>query len=123
MFGVPDRPERHFFDGSQPQTLQGAVMLSYLNVAFALLFLLVGGIFGLLLLVTAAEGVGAYGIANERRWGYRLAVGAALVILALSIWVFVLGHGIGILNLLFAVVLAALLLHPQSREYQRIWFH
>jgi hypothetical protein len=116
-------PERHFFDSSQPQTLQGAVMLSYLNVAFSLLFLLLGGIFGLLLVVTAAEGVGAYGIANERRWGYRLCVGASIAILIVAGWVFITGHGIGIINVLFAILLVALLLHPQSREYQKIWFH
>jgi hypothetical protein len=118
-------PERHFFDTSQPQTLQGAVMLSYLNVAFAVLSLLIGGFWLYwIILVQFAEGVGAYGIANERRWGYRVGVAASVVILALSLWLFVSGHGgIGILNLLFAGVLAALLLHPQSREYQRIWFH
>jgi len=116
-------PERHFFDSSQPQTLQGAVMLSYLNVAIGLLFMLLGGIFGLLLLATVAEGVGAYGIANERRWGYRLCVAASVVILVLAGWVFILGHGVGIINLLFAVLLVALLLHRQSREYQKIWFH
>ena len=115
-------PERRFFDSSQPQTLQGAVMLSYLNVAFAVLSLLIGGIFWLIL-IQFAEGVGAYGVANEQRWGYRVCVATSMVILALSVWVFVIGHGIGILNLLFAVVLVALLLHPQSREYQRIWFH
>ena len=27
-----------------------------------------------------------------------------------------------IVNLMFGVALVALLLHPQSREYQRIWF-
>ena len=116
-------PERNFFDASQPQTLQGAVMLSYLNVAFAVLSLLIGGFWLYwLILVQLAEGVGAYGIANERRWGYRTCVAASVVVLALSIWVFLAGHGIGILNLLFSLVLAALLLHPQSREYQRIWF-
>ena len=116
-------PERRFFDSSQPQTLQGAVMLSYLNVAFSLLFLFSGGIFGLLVAATAAEGLGAYGIANERRWGYRVCVGASVVILAVAALVFVLGHGLGIINLLFAGLLVALLLHPQSREYQKIWFH
>ncbi|HUO49932.1 MAG TPA: hypothetical protein VMU09_13970 [Acidimicrobiales bacterium] len=120
-------PERRFFDSSQPQTLQGGVMLSYLNVIFALLFVLPGvlGGFGggVLLLVTAGEGVGAYGIANERRWGYRLCVGASIAILAVAAWLFVAGHGIGIINLLFAILLVALLLHPQSREYQKIWFH
>jgi len=29
----------------------------------------------------------------------------------------------GILNLVFAAILLALLLHPQSRSYEKIWFH
>jgi len=114
-------PERHFFDSSQPQTLQGAVMLSYLNLAFAVLFMLVTGPY--LALVPIAGAFGAYGIANERRWGYRLGVVAAVVYLLQSgaavIWF---GFGATI-NLLFAILLVALLLHPQSREYQKIWFH
>ena len=28
----------------------------------------------------------------------------------------------GLINLLFEVALVALLLHPMSRDYQRIWF-
>ena len=118
-------PERRYFDTTQPQTLQGGVMLSYINVAFALLWLLTGGLFWPIFLVQLAGGAGAFGIANENRLGYRVCVGAALVILALTIYLFVFGS-VGflaiLLNLLFAVVLVALLLHPQSREYQRIWF-
>ena len=102
-------------------------MLSYLNVFLGLLFVLPGVLSGfgawLLLLTTLGEGLGGYGIANERRWGYRLCVGASIAMLVVSLWVFVLGHGVGIINLFFAVVLVALLLHPQSREYQKIWFH
>jgi len=30
--------------------------------------------------------------------------------------------GYSIINLMFEVALVALLLHPQSRDYQRIWF-
>jgi hypothetical protein len=30
--------------------------------------------------------------------------------------------GLGVLNIIFTIALVALLLHPQSREYQRIWF-
>jgi hypothetical protein len=118
-------PERHFFDASQPQTLQGAVMLSYINAAFGVVMLLAGGLVPLVL-VQVAEGVGAYGIANERRWGYRLGVGSSVLILVVGIWWFVFGHAnflSGFLSLLFSLLLAALLLHPQSREYQRIWFN
>ena len=113
--------ERRFFDSSQPQTMQGAVMLSYLNLAIAVLFMLVTGPY--LALVPIAGAFGAYGIANERRWGYRLGVTAAVVyVLQSGAAVLLVGFG-ALLNLLFAIVLIALLLHPQSREYQKIWFH
>jgi hypothetical protein len=118
-------PERRFFDASQPQTLQGAVMLSYLNAAFGVIMLLAGGLVPLVL-VQVAEGLGAYGIANERRWGYRLGVACAVLILLVGVWWFVFGHAnflSAILSLLFSILLTGLLLHPQSREYQRIWFH
>jgi hypothetical protein len=113
--------ERRYFDSSQPQTLQGAVMLSYINVGIAVLFMLAYGPY--LALVPIAGGFGAYGIANERRWGYRLGVTAAVVYVLQSgaavVWA---GFGM-IITLFFAIVLLALLLHPQSREYQKIWFH
>jgi uncharacterized membrane protein (DUF2068 family) len=114
--------EHRFFDKSQPQTLQGAVVLSYLTLAFSLLSILAYGA-GLALLPVAL-GVGAYGIANERRWGYWLAVVAAGLYVLQSLTVLAAFHVFSLLiNLLFAVVLAVMLLHRQSREYQRIWFH
>ena len=52
------------------------------------------------------------------------AVGAAGVYLGLQMLAFFVIHDFaGVLNLVFAVVLLALLVHPQSRAYQRIWFH
>ena len=109
---------RRWFDSSQPQTLQGAVMLCYITAVFGLLDLLLVGALGILPMLL---GVGAYGIANERRWGYILAVVLA-VLTALEGLVLAFSYGLGILNLLFEIVLVALLLHPHSREYQRIWF-
>jgi hypothetical protein len=58
--------------------------------------------------------IAGFGIANEKRWGYGLGLVVAFVDVLLS-----LGN---ILSLMFAVALVALLLHPQSRGYQRIWF-
>ena len=110
---------RRWFDSSQPQTLQGAVMLCYITAFFGILGLFLGQFVDV---VPLGLGVGGYAVANERRWGYALAVVlAALNVLVLLGAVFT-GAGIVVLNLLFAVVLLALLLHPQSREYQRIWF-
>ena len=56
-----------------------------------------------------------------RRWGYVVALLAAIIPLVLV--VVVAGFlGAGILYLLFQVALVALLLHPQSRDYYRLWY-
>jgi uncharacterized membrane protein (DUF2068 family) len=103
--------------------LQGAVIFSYLNAGLAVLALVFGG--AGLPMIMLLGGVGAYGIANERRWGYHLCVVVAIVYLVLQVfylywWPFQLGL---MLNLLFAGFLVMLLLHPISRSYQRIYFH
>lgn len=114
--------DRHWFDGSQPQTLQGAVMLCYLTAVFGLIGLLVGA-YPLAELVPLALGAAGYGVANEKRWGYRLGVALAGLNVLVDLYVLVLGFIGIVLSLLFAVVLLALFLHSQSREYERIWFH
>jgi uncharacterized membrane protein (DUF2068 family) len=115
-------PERKWIDKTQPQTLQAAVFFSYLNAALALLYLLVFGVGPTILLLLLAGA--AYGIANERRWTYWAAVVISCLYLAGQLIDLFRGSGFGgLLNLVFAGVLVALLLHPQSREYQRIWFH
>jgi len=113
---------RRWTNPGQPQTLQIAVFLLYINAAFGLLF----GSLGLLFVVAFAAG--GFGIANEKSWGYWLAVVAAGARVALFLPI-ILADGIGsILNLsvllamLFPVALFALLVHPMSRSYQRIWF-
>ena len=118
---MPSAP-RKWFDQSQPQTLQAAVLFCYLNAALAILYLIVFGATLPLLLLVAA--IGANGIANEKRWGYWLAVVAACVYVVTQVLAFVtFSRTFGlVLNLAFAVLLAVLLLHPESRRYQRIWF-
>jgi hypothetical protein len=98
-------------------------LLCYINAFFLLLGSL-GGTTLLGLFLVVGLGFGGYGIANEKKWGYGLAVTAALVQVAFWLLV-VIYDGLGfnlVLNLMFDVALVALLLHPQSREYQRIWF-
>jgi len=113
--------ERRWFDSSQPQTLQAAVILCYITAAFGLLGILLGA-YPVLEIVPLALGVAGYGVANEKRWGYRLGVVVAgLNVLSCLFLILVGAYGI-VLNLLFAGVLLALLLHSQSREYERIWF-
>ena len=109
---------RQWTNPSQPQTLQIAVFLLYMNAVFALLFGGLGSVYGLMII---AGGVaGGLGIAQEKRWGY----GVALAVALLPFVLIIAGEALvtGIIGLMFDVALVALLLHPQSREYQRIWF-
>src|SRR3989442_16037584 len=115
-------PQR-FFDQSQPQTLQIATFLLYLQAAL----LVFSGAFisPLGLLLVAAYAGGAYGMANGKKWGYILAVAVAVLGLA---FLFYRDRGSidviippDILQLMFSGALLALPLHPQSRGYHRIW--
>ena len=107
-----------WFDPHQPQTLQIATMLLYLNGVFELLR---GGFFygiGLLFLVGCIAG--AFGMANSKKWGYFLAIVAAFIPLIRIIADGI--GGVGVIGLMFDVALVALLLHPMSRNYQKIWY-
>lgn len=99
-----------------------AVILLYISAAFDVLF---GGFANPLVLLLAAGNVAAgYGIANERKWGYLLGVGvASLAVLPYVFWLVAGGLSATlIISAMFPVAMLALLLHPQSRDYQRIWF-
>ena len=110
-----------FVNQFQPQTLVMATMLCYIQAVFGALFSLFSPV---ALLLAVGLGAGGYGIANEKRWGYLVACG--LAILQLAALILLAGTEVLrfplILNLLFDGALVALLLHPQSREYQHIWF-
>lgn len=110
---------RRWTNHSLPQTLQNAVMLLYLDAALGLLF---EGKLGLLLV--GPRVAAGYGIANEQKWGYQLGVAAAFAPAALRFAFFGIDGilGIGVLSLLFEVALIVLLLHPMSKDHQRIWF-
>jgi hypothetical protein len=116
---MPD--DRRWFDGSQPQTLQGAVMLCYLTAVFGLIGIVLGA-YPLAELVPLGLGAAGFGVANEKRWGYRLGVALAGLNVLIDLYVLVIGGLAVLLSLLFAVVLLGLFLHSQSREYERIWF-
>lgn len=116
--------ERRFFNPTQPQTLQIGVALLYIN---GVLLLLGGAVLNLLgLALIAGLAAGGYGIANEKRWGYQVGVAAAIVNLGLPLLIWGIDDVFSnfglMLSLLFDVALVALLVHPQSREYQKIWF-
>lgn len=112
---------------SLPQTLQIATFLLYVSGVFGLLFgsalFALGLLVGFLGLVAfVAAGIG---IANEYRWAYNLAIGvsAAAIVIPLVLGGIDIVFSSYLITLLFDVALFALLLHPQSREHQRIWFH
>jgi hypothetical protein len=113
---------RQWTNPSQPQTLQIAVFLLYINAAFIVLR---GGFLSPFGLLFIAGGIGAgLGIAQEKRWGYGLGLAMALAPFVIRISLGGIGAALGanLINLMFEIALVALLLHPQSREYQRIWF-
>ena len=117
--------ERRWFNSSQPQTLQTGVILCYLSAVFGLLFGVVANsaIIGLFIIVGLAAG--GYGIANEKRWGYVLAVTAAVLHVLMYLLIFrsdIVSNVSLLVSFVFDVALVLLLVHPMSRDYQRIWF-
>lgn len=111
--------DRKFINQFQPQTLVSATVLCYIQA----LFMLLGGWLPLFLFAVGL-GAGGYGIANEKKWGYGLAVTASIAWVALVLMFAgadVLKFPL-ILNFMFDIALVALLLHRESRDYQRIWF-
>lgn len=103
---------------SQPQTLMSSTIIMYINAVFGLIY---GQVFNLplgtlLVLGSVAAGLG---IANEKKWGYWLGV----VLTALTVGYLVRYFSFGaIISLMFYGALLALLLHPQSRSYRKVWF-
>jgi hypothetical protein len=121
---------------SQPQTLQISVFLLYANAFFFVLDLFRARVSLLDVAQAAPWGtlwvasmVGAVvagrAIASERKWGYWLGVGVAVFPFAFRILASRSVNGLvsaDVITLLFEIALVALLLHTQSREYQRVWF-
>jgi hypothetical protein len=101
-----------------------ANMLLYINAVFWLLALFEGaGLFGILALGAVFAGLG---IANEKKAGYWGGVAVATLNFLFLVLILVGGGGSTdiflFINIIFAAALLALLLHPISRSYQRIWF-
>jgi hypothetical protein len=111
--------DRKFVNQFQPQTLVIATVLLYINAVFDFI-----SFWPFLMLAAVLLAAGGYGIANEKRWGYSLAV--AVAVLRVTLLIIFAGTDVLefplILTLLFDGALVALLVHPESREYQRIWF-
>ena len=118
---------RRWTNPSQPQTLYMAHIMFYINAAFTVLFSGLIALFPFGILLVAASVAVGYGIANERRWGYFF--GIALVVLELLPYAYILVlkpstlfNLAFILAVAWPVILFVLLVHPMSREYQKIWF-
>jgi hypothetical protein len=117
--------ERRYFSPTQPQTLQAAVMLLYLDAVLLFLQLLISGTFPLFLIgIMVCDAAAGFGIANDRKWGYALGIASSFLPF---VWAFYISPdnpfaAFGLLGLLFAILLIVVLLHTQSREYVRIWF-
>lgn len=105
-------------DRSQPQTLMSATILLYINAVLGIIDgqVLAVPIGTVLVLGQIAAGLG---VANEKKWGYWL--GVALTALSVAFLVLYLAFA-SIISLLFYIALLALLLHPQSRSYRKVWF-
>jgi hypothetical protein len=133
---------RKWFDRFQPQTLQIATWLLYISGVFMLID--IGntgswvwfakerygiGLYVVLALV-ACHALGGLLMANDRKLGYWLALVAAFSPFGLRIWV-LRGTGASTMDritggstigFIFDVALVVLLLHPTSREHQRVWY-
>jgi hypothetical protein len=88
---------RKWFDRMQPQTLQIAAMLLYLN-----------GFFALISVIDSTDYLG-YLRDLENTSGISTTLYRKL-------------SGGSTLSLIFEVALCALILHPQSRSHQKIWY-
>jgi len=106
------------------ELVDGGGVLQYFRVRYAY-----GFIFGLA--IVGAYVLGGFLMANERKLGWRIAVGAAASPFVLTFIAYTqIGaslrfriFGGSLVSFAFDVAVLALLLHPQSREHQRIWYH
>jgi hypothetical protein len=125
----PIMDSRRWVNQSQPQPLYMATILLYIDAVLGLFFgsfyFVFGTVIGLACLIGLAAG--AFGIANDQRWGYYLAVALTGVLVAMILWVVVRDPGLifslqFLIAIVFPMAMFLLLIHPQSREYQKIWF-
>ena len=124
-----------WINNRQPQTLYIAQIMLYFSAVSALIF---GGtgvaVFDsealqllLRLLLTIGAAAGAFGIANDARWGYWLGVAAAIApfLVRIGFWQrFGLSEALewNTLGMIFDIAILAALLHRQSAEHQRVYF-
>jgi hypothetical protein len=124
-------PQRRWFNNRLPQTLSIAQFLLYFNAFCAVRLTLLGRV--LAVAGVATNLYGGWGIANELKKGYQVALLAAfLPILSRVVLAWQAGSVLGnlgfvllggnVINAMFQYALIGLLLHPMSKEHQKIWF-
>ena len=138
---MPPIREARWTNPSQPQTLQIAVFLLYFDVVWFVLNLLRTSASSeyeidfsmnsfpwahLYLLTVIGALLAGRAIASEAKWGYILGLVVAVAPFVLRALLFgsveAAYQATTFINLMFEIALIALLLHPHSREYQRVWF-
>ena len=103
--------------------MQSSVILLYVNAALSVLF----GLSGVGLAVAVGRVAAGWGCANERKWGYQLALVVAILPFFL-LFTFTSLDTIAdnlltvLLAFAFDILLLGLLTHRETRAYQRIWF-
>ena len=112
--------DKRWFNPNLPQTLVNAQLLCYIEAVFTLL---AGALFSPVAIGLAA---GAFGIANERKWGWWTASAAAcaqVILLIVALGADVLRFPV-VLNFVFDVALAALLIaSARARTRTALWTH
>ena len=104
----------------QPQTLYISQILMYIRGGFGILF---GALFALgsagplgivyVLLTTVGMIAAAFGIA---------AAIAPLALVGLDLFLGIIDVRVDIIGIMFDIALVALLLHPMSQDYAKVWF-
>jgi hypothetical protein len=126
--------DRIWFNNRLPQTLVVAQFLLYADLVVFLLLDRGSGPLALAfgsvaaLIINIAKAAGAHGIANGERWGYWLAI-AATGLTLVSWLLVVLDSGTDVsligaaLSMVFDIAVFVALIHPMSRQHQKVWFH
>lgn len=126
--------EKKLIDTSQAPGLVGYAFMAYLGAFFDLfnLFSLLNTNFSVsanylislvVIAIPIAEAVCAFGIANERKVAYQVAVVLAWANLALLLYFETrYNFGVPLLTLVFDIFMLLFLLHKRSREYVKLWF-
>jgi hypothetical protein len=114
--------QRVYFNPNQTQTLVQLQIFLYFRAVIGLLFALATGPIGIALLALTVAA--AYGVANEKQWGYYCAIAYALISGFFSLYALTASNFAfdQVISALFTVILVVLTFHPESRAYVKTWF-